>query len=197
LFYWITALSLNVFGANEWAARVSSVAGATLMVTLLFAFLKAYANQRVAALAAIILLSQPLLFGGSHYANLDMTVAGIITATVMAAAAAAFRLENGERHRGMLGLAYALAAAGFLAKGLIGIVLPGGIIVFWLLARRRWDLLRRMFWLPGLAIFLVVALPWMVAMQQRYPDFFDYYIVYQHVERFLEKGFNNARPFWF
>lgn len=197
LFYWITALSLNVFGANEWAARVSSVAGATLMVTLLFAFLKAYANQRVAALAAIILLSQPLLFGASHYANLDMTVAGIITATVMAAAAAAFRLENGERHRAMLGLAYALAAAGFLAKGLIGIVLPGGIIVFWLLARRRWDLLRRMFWLPGLAIFLVVALPWMVAMQQRYPDFFDYYIVYQHVERFLEKGFNNARPFWF
>jgi hypothetical protein len=126
-----------------------------------------------------------------------MTVAGIITATVMAAAAAAFRLENGERHRAMLGLAYALAAAGFLAKGLIGIVLPGGIIVFWLLARRRWDLLRRMFWLPGLAIFLVVALPWMVAMQQRYPDFFDYYIVYQHVERFLEKGFNNARPCWF
>jgi 4-amino-4-deoxy-L-arabinose transferase-like glycosyltransferase len=197
LFYWITALSLNVFGANEWAARLSSVLGATLMVTLVFAFLKAYANQRVAALAAIILLSQPLLFGASHYANLDMTVAGIITATVMAAAAAAFRLEQGERHQGMLGLAYALAAAGFLAKGLIGIVLPGGIIVFWLIARRRWDILRRLFWLPGLVIFLAVSLPWMVAMQQRYADFFDYYIVHQHVERFLEKNFNNARPFWF
>lgn len=197
LFYWITAFSLNIFGANEWAARFSSVAGATLMVTLVFAFLKCYANQRVAALAAIILLSQPLLFGASHYANLDMTVAGIITATVMAAATAAFRIESQERHRGVLGLAYGLAAAGFLAKGLIGIVLPGGIIFFWLLARGRWDILRRMLWLPGLAIFLVVALPWMMAMQQRYAGFFDYYIVYQHVERFLEKGFNNARPFWF
>lgn len=197
LFYWITAFSLNVFGANEWAARFSSVAGATLMVTLLFGFLKCYANQRVAALAAVVLLSQPLLFGASHYANLDMTVAGIITATVMAAATAAFRIESHERHRGVLGLAYGLAAVGFLAKGLIGIVLPGGIIFFWLLVRGRWDTLGRMLWLPGLAVFLVVALPWMVAMQQRYAGFFDYYIVYQHVERFLEKGFNNARPFWF
>ncbi|MGB3288385.1 MAG: glycosyltransferase family 39 protein [Burkholderiaceae bacterium] len=197
LFYWLTALSLNVFGVNEWAARLASVLGATLTVTAMFWFLKAQLDRRVAALAAFILMSAPLLFGASHYANLDMTVAGIITATVIAGATAVFRLEQGRAYRACLALTYALAAAGFLAKGLIGVVLPGGILFFWLLGRRRFGTMLRMLWLPGIAIFLLLATPWMVAMQQRYPDFFDYYIVYQHFERFLEKGFNNARPFWF
>src|SRR5690606_22887791 len=163
LFYWLTALSLNAFGVNEWAARLTSVAAATLTVTLVFWFLKNQVNQRLAVLTAFILMSAPLLFGASHYANLDMTVAGIITATVIAGATAAFRCERGQAYRGALTLAYALAAAGFLAKGLIGVVLPGGILFFWLLGRRRFDLMLRLLWLPGIAVFLLLALPWMFA----------------------------------
>ncbi len=197
LFYWITALSLDLFGVNEWAARMASVLGASLTVGMAFWFIRAHAGQRIAILAALILLSCPLLFGASHYANLDMTVGGIITATVCVGAAAALRYEAGRRYRAMFALAYALAAAGFMAKGLIGIVLPGGVLFFWLLGRRRFDTMLRMIWLPGIILCLALSLPWMIAMQQRYPGFFDYYILYQHFYRYLEKGFNNARPFWF
>lgn len=197
LFYWITALSIQVFGLNEWAARLSSVLSATLIVSIVFWFLKTYVNRQTAIVAAIILASQPFLFGGAQYANLDMTVAAMITTTVVAAAAAALRAESGHSYRWMLATAYGLAGLGFLAKGLIGVVLPGGVIFFWLLGRRRFDIMRRLFWLPGIGILLLVALPWMLAMQWRYPGFFDYYIVYQHFERFLEKGFNNPHPFWF
>ncbi|HUG60090.1 MAG TPA: glycosyltransferase family 39 protein, partial [Candidimonas sp.] len=197
LFYWLTALSLNVFGVNEWAARLSSVLSATLMAAVLFWFLKHYVNQRVAIVAVIVLATQPLFFGAAHYADLDMMVAGIIAATVIAGAVAAFKSENEEPYRAVLSLAYALAAAGFLAKGLIGIVLPGGIIFFWLLGRRRFDTMWRMVSLPGIAVFLVLALPWVLYMQQRYEGFFDYYIVYQHFYRFFDKGFNNPSPFWF
>jgi 4-amino-4-deoxy-L-arabinose transferase-like glycosyltransferase len=197
LFYWITALAMQCFGANEWAARLSSVLSATLMVGLLFWFLKTYVNQKVAILAALILASQPFLFGAAQYANLDMTVAGIISATVIAGAVAVFRLERGESYRLILALAYAAAGLGFLAKGLIGIVLPGGILFFWLLGRRRFDTMRRLFTWVGAGVFLLVSLPWMLAMQRLYPGFFDYYIIYQHFERFLEKGFNNPYPFWF
>lgn len=197
LFYWITAFALEVFGVNEWAARFSSVACATLMVVLLFWFLKTHVNRQVAAIAAIILASSPFLFGAGQYANLDMTVAGMIAATVVLLASAVLRLERGEAYRGVLALAYVAAGLGFLSKGLIGVVLPGGVIFFWLVGRRRFDSLLRLIWLPGLALFLLVSLPWMVAMQWRYPGFFDYYIVYQHFQRFLETGFNNPHPFWF
>src|SRR3546814_14814993 len=57
--------------------------------------------------------------------------------------------------------------------------------------------MRHLIYLPGLAVVAAITLPWMLVMQQRYPGFFDYYIVYQHFERFLEKGFNNPHPFWF
>ncbi|CAM5281537.1 glycosyltransferase family 39 protein [Eoetvoesiella caeni] len=197
LFYWITALALQVFGVNEWAARFSSVACATLMVAMLFWFLKTHVNRQVAAIAAIILASSPFLFGAGQYANLDMTVAGMIAATVLLLASAVLRLERGQAYRTVLVLAYAAAGLGFLSKGLIGVVLPGGIVFFWLVGRKRFDTLRRLFWPPAIVAFLVVSLPWMAYMQWRYSGFFDYYIVYQHFQRFLESGFNNPHPFWF
>ncbi|NYT64163.1 glycosyltransferase family 39 protein [Alcaligenaceae bacterium] len=197
LFYWLTALSLHVLGINEWAARLSSVLSATLAATLMFWFLKNHVSQRVASVAVVILATQPLFFGAAHYANLDMTVAGLIVATVLVAAVAAFKYESQEPYRVVLALAYALAAAGFLAKGLIGIVIPGGIIFFWLLLRRRFGTMWHMVSVLGVAVFLLLSLPWMLYMQQRYPGFFDYYIVYQHFRRFAETGFNNAQPIWF
>lgn len=197
LFYWLTALSLHVFGVNEWAGRLVSVVGASATVGMAFWFLKTYADRRLAVVAAVILLSQPFLFGASHYANLDMTVAALIAATVIAAATTVFRIEQGRPYYRTLVLAYGLASLGFLAKGLIGVVLPAGIIVFWLLAGRRFSMIKRLVCFPGIALFLVLCVPWMIAMQRQYPGFFDYYIVHQHFERFLEKGFNNARPFWF
>jgi len=197
LFYWVTALSLHLFGVNEWAARLCSTLAATLMVTLLFWYLKTFVNRRIAALAAIILTTMPFFVGGGQYANLDMTVAAAITATVVLGAAATFKIERGEPYRFLLTLAYAAAGFGFLAKGLIGIVLPGGIVVFWLAGRKRFDLMRRLFIWPGFVALGVVALPWMAYMEWHFPGFFHYYVVYQQVDRFLEASFNNRQPFWF
>ncbi|MNT05436.1 Undecaprenyl phosphate-alpha-4-amino-4-deoxy-L-arabinose arabinosyl transferase [compost metagenome] len=84
-----------------------------------------------------------------------------------------------------------------LAKGLIGLVLPGAIMLIWLLWGRRWRGLSALVWPPALLVFLAVAAPWFVLMQLRYPGFYDYFFVYQHFQRFAAGGFNNAQPFWF
>lgn len=197
LFYWLTASSMWVFGPNEWTARMASVLGATLIVASVFWFLKAHVSRLQAAIAALALALQPFVFGASHYANLDMLVAGIIAATIVLAASAALRFEAGKPWRAVLALAYGALGLGFLAKGLIGVVLPVAVIGLWLVGRRQYRLVLRLIWLPGLLLLLAVTLPWMMAMQARYPGFFDYYILYQHFHRYLEGGFNNARPFWF
>ncbi|MFX5295069.1 dolichyl-phosphate-mannose--protein mannosyltransferase, partial [Acinetobacter baumannii] len=49
----------------------------------------------------------------------------------------------------------------------------------------------------ALAVFAAIALPWMLAMQQRYPGFFDYFIVEQHFQRYTQPRFNNPQPWWF
>lgn len=197
LFYWVTAASMALFGDNAWAGRLCSVLAATLMVTLFYRFLRVRANARLAGYATLILAVQPFLFGAAHYANLDMLVGAIMSATIMAGATAVFRHEQAHPDRAALLWMYAGAALGFLAKGLIGVVLPGGVLFFWLLGRRRFDAMGRLLWWPGILLFLALSLPWMVLMQIRHPAFFDYYITYQHIHRFLESGFNNPHPFWF
>ena len=197
LYYWVTASSLGLFGAHAWAGRVAPWLGAAIALLTLYGFALRRAGQPVARLAALVLATQPLFFGGAQYANLDMLVAGCISATVLLAAEAALNAANGRPYRMLLATAYVSAAFGVLAKGLIGIVLPGMVIVAWLAWNRRLALLRPLLWLPGLALFALVALPWFVAMQARFPEFLNYFFVYQQFQRFAAGGFNNPMPFWF
>jgi len=197
LFYWITAASLSVFGLHEWAARAAPVLGASLGAFSLYLFMQRWAGERRARLTLVALLAQPLFFIGGQFANLDMLVAGCITATIVLAAQAALSVERGLPYRSALAGAYAMAAVGVLAKGLIGIVIPALVLLAWLVLQRHWRVLRTLVWWPGLLLFVLVAAPWFVAMQARFPGFLDYFFVVQHFKRFAAAGFNNVQPVWF
>jgi predicted membrane-bound mannosyltransferase len=138
LFYWLTGLSLKLFGVNDWAGRLASVFGALVAVGGLFFFVRRYAEQRLATLAVAVLVTQPMFFAGAQYANLDTLVAGMISATIVCGASAILRLDSGQSYRPALAAAYVFAALGVLAKGLIGFVLPGAILLAWLLLRKRY-----------------------------------------------------------
>ncbi len=197
LFYWITAAAMALSGADEWAARAAPLLGGWLGAMAMYLFLRRWVEARVARLALLALLAQPLFYVGAQFANLDMLAAGCITATVLLLAHAALTAEQGHRSRGALIAAYAVAALGVLAKGLIGVVLPGLIVVGWLLVRGRASDLRALLSWPGLALFVLIAAPWFIAMQSRFDGFLDYFFVVQHFKRFAAGGFNNAQPFWF
>lgn len=197
LFYWLTQGSLAMFGLHEWAARLPSLIAAWGLSAGVYGFVRNYRGRRDAATAVLVLVSLPLFYGGAQFANLDMLVASLIGLTVLAGAHAVLGAAQGaDSRRG------ALAAAGFaalavLAKGLIGLVLPGMILALWLLLRRDVRGLRALLWWPAVGLFLAVALPWFVVMQLRYPDFFHYFFIYQQFERFAAAGFNNVQPVWF
>ncbi|MBS0445667.1 MAG: glycosyltransferase family 39 protein [Proteobacteria bacterium] len=197
LFYWITAGSLAAFGLHEWAARLASVLGATLGAWSLYLFARRWAGERIARASALVLATLPLFFLAGQFANLDMLVAGCIAAAVVAFADAVLAEREGLPYRRSLALAFLLAALGVLAKGLIGFVLPVLVGGIWILLLRRPRALLMMLWPPGLVLFALVAAPWFVVMQQRFPDFLYYFFVVQHFKRFAETGFNNAQPFFF
>jgi 4-amino-4-deoxy-L-arabinose transferase-like glycosyltransferase len=197
LFYWITAGSLGLFGLNDWAARAAPILGAALGALATYAFARRWWSERAARLALLALLVQPLYFAGGQFANLDMLVAGCITATIVALADSALCIEGKLPFRKALAAAYAMAALGVLAKGLIGFVIPALVIAAWLLLRRRWRVLLALLWWPGALIFLALAAPWFIAMQLRFTDFLNYFFIVQHFKRFALGGFNNVQPFWF
>ena len=198
LYYWITGASLSVFGPHAWAARVAPWLGALLGALSLWLLLRRWSEPKTARWALVILVTQPLFFAGAQFANLDMLVAGFITATIALLADAVMRFETAQQgHRVSLVAAYAMAALGVLAKGLIGVLLPAGIVVVWLVLARRARWLRGLWSLPGTLVFIAIAAPWFVAMQQRYDDFAHYFFVYQHFHRYALSGFNNPQPVWF
>jgi 4-amino-4-deoxy-L-arabinose transferase-like glycosyltransferase len=85
-----------------------------------------------------------------------------------------------------------------MLKGLIGIVLPGGAIVFWMLVTGRWKILPRLFSPGPLALFLSLAVPWHVVVASRNPDFLNFYFVHEHFDRFLKSDHRRGgSPFYF
>ena len=197
LFYWLTAFGMQLFGLNEWAARLASTASAALAMAAVFVFIRKYAGKQTANLSLAVLVTQPFFFAGAQYANLDMLVASMITLTIVAGADAILRLESGQPYRKALAAAYAFAALGVLAKGLIGFVLPGAILLAWIILRRQFRLIPALLSPPFVLLFFALAAPWFVAMQESFSGFWDYFFIYHHFRRFAETGFNNQEPFWF
>ena len=197
LFYWIAAASLRVLGPNEWAARVAPMLGGLTAASALLLFARRWASARTARWALMALLAQPLIFGASQYANLDMLVAGLITAAVLAAADGVLRMEAGLPHATSVRAAWCFAALGVLAKGLIGIVIPGLILAVTLIITRRWSAIRHLLAPSGMVLFTLIGAPWFIAMERLHPGFFDYFFVEQHFRRYAGHGFNNLQPFWF
>ena len=197
LFYWITAVSLSLFGPVEWAARLASCVGAMLGAGAGYLLLRRWISHSLSRWYLLILATTPLFFGGAQYANHDMLVAGFICMAIALIADAVLCIQASQPWRLQLVGGWLCAALGLLSKGLIGIVLPGGVIFFWILLGKRWRVLPKLFWWPGPLAFLLVATPWFFLMQKKFPDFFHYFFVYQHFQRFSQSAFNNAQPFWF
>lgn len=198
LFYWITAASMGLFGVGEWAARVAPLLGAVLGAVALHRFLHHWDCPRNARLALAALLTHPLWFIGSQVANMDMLVAGCITAAIVWLAEAAMLAQAGLASRPALLAGWSFVGLGVLAKGLIGIVIPALVVGLWLLRQRSplgtW---RALVWWPAPGLASAIAAPWFVAMAGRYPGFLRYFFVEQHWQRYMVGGFNNPQPWWF
>ncbi|WP_428419769.1 phospholipid carrier-dependent glycosyltransferase [Methylibium sp.] len=198
LFYWIDALAMGAFGVGPVAARTASAFGALLACAALAWHARRLAGPRFALAALAALSLQPLFFFGGQFANLDMLVAGCITATVVAWAHG-LAAPDGEG-RTALRIGWAAAACGVLAKGLIGWVLPALVVLPWalvMLERPRLRTLMRWADPLGVLLTLAIALPWFVLVARAHPGFLDYFVLEQHVRRYATAHFNNRQPPWF
>jgi 4-amino-4-deoxy-L-arabinose transferase-like glycosyltransferase len=194
LMYWLDVAALHLLGPTPLALRAAPLLGAWLMGLALWIEARARWGEAEAAQALALLAVLPLFYLAGQYANHDMLVAGWISLAVVASRRA---FEPGRRRLAWLCLGWAAMALGLLSKGLIGVVLPGLIVLPVLLWQKRWADLRFALHPLALAVFAVIALPWFFAMQQRFPGFYDYFVIEQHFHRYTESRFNNAQPWWF
>ena len=89
------------------------------------------------------------------------------------------------------------AALAVLTKGLIGIFIPGMVIGAWILLLGEWRMLKTLYLPSGLALFLLIAAPWHILVGRANPEFFHFYFIHEHFERYLTKVHGRYQPFWY
>jgi 4-amino-4-deoxy-L-arabinose transferase-like glycosyltransferase len=164
LVYWLTACSFQVFGYNEFAARFFPALFAWLMIPLTFSLARSMFSEDVACYSAMILTVMAFQAAVGRILTLDMTAAFFI---VWALTAFYRHLKSARQLH--LYLAYTACALAFLTKGLIGIVLPAGILVIFLLLTRQSSTILRLISPVGILLFVLVAGPWFYYMVYRFP----------------------------
>ena len=107
--------------------------------------------------------------------------------------------QEGNARAWLLGAFYLFIGFSLLAKGLVGIVLPFGIISLYFLARREMPSKRLVFSLLwGIPIAVAVACVWYAPMIYRHGwTFIDQFIVQHHFARFVSNKYRHPQPFYF
>jgi 4-amino-4-deoxy-L-arabinose transferase-like glycosyltransferase len=184
---WMNALSFAAFGLGEWQARLW-----TGLCGLLGVALTGYAGARVfgarAGLYAALVLGSSLFWVASgQIDSLDMSLSAMMAISLCALLIAQRdEATRSERRNWMLACWTGMALA-VLAKGLIGLVLPGAVLVLYTLVARDWAIWRRLHLGKGLLLFFAIAAPWFVLVALKNPEQPRFFFIHEHFERFLLK----------
>jgi 4-amino-4-deoxy-L-arabinose transferase-like glycosyltransferase len=184
---WMNALSFGAFGLGEWQARLW-----TGLCGLIGVFLTAYAGakvfgRRAGFYAALVLGSSFFWVASGQIDSLDMSLSGMMTISLCALLIAQRDQASASERRNWMLVCWAGMALAVLAKGLIGLVLPGGVLVLYTLAARDWAIWNRLHIGKGLLLFFAIAAPWFVLVALKNPEQPHFFFVHEHFERFFLK----------
>jgi len=171
LTYWVTALSMKLFGVNEWGARLPMVFTSLAVVALTFGLARAIFG-RVAALISAAAFSS---FTGFLVLSRVLATDAYLLLFVTAGLFCAWQALDGRSGRWILGF-WIAAGLGLLTKGPLGLLLPAlPALAAGLFLRRRaaWrgeaQPLRWPWHLAGALLAALIALPWYVAVSRATP----------------------------
>lgn len=193
LLYWLQAAAYERFGVTEFAARLPSAIAALGVVLLTYYLGRRMFDPATGLLAGLILLSSIQFCLLAHAATPDMLLLFGVTLGM----AAFWSGYDRDRRLWLITCAFGAAFA-VLAKGPVGIALPGLVIGLFLLSRgevkRAWD------WrlLGGAVIFCLIALPWYILVgSETKGAFLRGFWWNENVGRFLEPLESHRGPIFY
>jgi len=195
--YWVTALSMRVFGEHAAAVRLPFALSSLLAAAIVFALVRRYGPGGAWAYAAAIgFLTSLEVAAISTAAVLDALFSFVVTAS-LAAFFAATQRQQGVARQTWLAVSGVACGVGFLTKGLLAFAIPAVVAVPYLISSRRSRELLLLPWTP-VAVALAIAAPWSVAIASAEPDFWRQFLVNEHLGRFIGgPQAHHAEPFWF
>ncbi|MDD5513395.1 MAG: glycosyltransferase family 39 protein [Candidatus Omnitrophica bacterium] len=185
LLYWLMRAGFLVFGINPFSARFFPAFFALLGVIAVYLLARIFfKSEKKAFLGALVLLSGGLYVGLARTVFTDMIFTVLILLALLC-----FYWGYSDPRRKTAGLILFFASMGLavLAKGPLGFTIPFLTALVFLLIRKegRFLLCRASLW--GLALCLLICLPWYLLMIKKYGSLFTHEFFYNdHIRRFFE-----------
>ena len=191
LYYWQAMLAYKICGVTDWAARLPAAVDATFMVIAIFMFLRRF-RTGFELDGALIAASAAGIVGFARAASMDMALAASFAVAMLA-----WYAWNACGNKVYLAGFYGFIALGTLAKGPVAPFLAAATVIGFAAAQKNFRLIVKTLWVPGILVFLLVALPWYIAVQLRNPEFFRVFILEHNFSRFGTNRYHHPQPFWF
>jgi 4-amino-4-deoxy-L-arabinose transferase-like glycosyltransferase len=191
LYYWRAMSFFKEFGVSDWSARLPSSSATLALVILVFLHMRRFRPGGHLD-AALITASCLGIVSFSRGASTDMQLAAPFCIGMLGWYA---WYETGRKF--WLFDLYFFGAAATLAKGPVAPFLALTIILLFAGLRREWSLLRRTIWMPGILLYLVMVLPWYIAVQRSNPTFNRQFFIEHNLERFATNRYQHHQPFWY
>ncbi|MDD3772643.1 MAG: glycosyltransferase family 39 protein [Weeksellaceae bacterium] len=182
LHYWFMLISYKIFGVSAFSARFFSAIFGVLTLLSTYHFTKKFAGQKTAVITAFILSSSLFFMQEFHLAVPDPYLIFFISFGLFH-----FYDFYKEGKRSSWLIFYLSFGLGILAKGPIAVILPGLIILIFLLSKKEMN--RKMIgrinpFLGGL-LTLAIAVPWFIWIHKATNGAFTQGFFWQHnVQRF-------------
>lgn len=188
---WLVALAFVVCGFTEFAARLPNAMIGLGCVLVTYLLGRRLYGPGAAFLGAVVLATAAEFIVLSRTVMHDMSLAFFVT---LGLALWFVGYSRNATSRGWFLLSYAAFGGAMLAKGPIGVLLPGAVVFLFLLARRELHFLGRMSLGWGVLIGLLVAAPWYLAVSLRNPDFARYFFIELNFGSFLSEEAHHPEP---
>lgn len=211
LYYWCAALAYLAGGATAAGARAPAALAALGLAWATYFIGRRAFDAATGRLAALVVATSFGMFFMGRQALPDVPLALFVTVATWALLVALLEGRASEAGTGTarwLAAAAVFAAAGLLAKGPVGVVLPLLVALPLAVWERGVAVLKGATWRvaglsparAGLAalLFVLVAVPWYAAMVRVHGwQYLRDFLVTEHLERFATERFNEPRPLWF
>lgn len=189
--YQTTAASFWLFGENRFALRLPNALAVGLTALFLYFFLiKTCRDPYLPALASALYLTSAFVVALGMFAVPDAQLTAAITISI-----GCFYLACLAKSKSgvllWLVLSGIACGAAFQIKGFLAFAVPVLVLTTFLCWTRSWKRLFLYPWIP-LGIAGLVSLPWGLAIHRAEPDFWRYFVMEEHIRRFLSGTYDKG-----
>jgi 4-amino-4-deoxy-L-arabinose transferase-like glycosyltransferase len=190
---WLSALSMKLFGITVFAARLPQFFLTLTSLGLLSHMCNILYNKDFAIVSITTLACLPFVFVAS---GVVLTDPSLLFSIVLSFCSFWHCINPHLSHTNLWKwLFFVGIAIGLLSKGPLCCVLIGLPLLMYTASNHySWSQLwHHLPWIKGTCLTLALALPWYLLAEYQTPGFLNYFIVGEHIKRFLISGWNGDK----